>query len=235
MGGSGSHYMTADDDDDSRWVMKSTYFGGQAHAYLYLNETLSALIGREIGAPVPEPASLRLEPDQVRAFKPNFDAKDLVIFATARIDPSEPLSSAAVDAVDAAQPASIVVLDQLVWNTDRLGKPEHVLAESTGDGAWQLWAVDHGHTFCIQDTLDDSLLAAERVAQDPYDQLLRVVTRQTLEPIIEKALALGREGFERLIRMLPGEWIVQPDAPERLAQALERRAQALDKVLYVYV
>jgi hypothetical protein len=216
--------------------MKSTYFGGQAHAYLYLNEALSALIGRELGVPVPEPAALRLEPEQARAFKPQLEAKDLIIFATALIEPSEPLSSEAVDGADPAQPAGIVVLDQLVWNTDRAGKPEHVLAEAKDEGGtWQLWAVDHGHTFCIQDTLDESLLAADRIAQDPYDQLLRVVTREMLEPLVEQAKAIGREGFEELVRMLPEDWIIEADAPERLAQALDRRAQALDKVLYVHV
>ena len=56
-GGSGSHYATA--ADGSKWVLKSTYFGGQQHRYLYLNEALGALVADEIGAPVPQTAVMR--------------------------------------------------------------------------------------------------------------------------------------------------------------------------------
>jgi len=207
-GGSGSHYMTA--PDESRWVMKSTYFGAQGHKYLYLNEALSAVIGRNLGAPVPEPAVLRLEPEQAAVFKPNHAAGDLLIFATERIDPSESLSAEAIEAVDVSEPASIIVLDVLVWNVDRLGKPEHVLVQPPESGGWRLWAVDHGHTFSVRDALHDPDLHPELVPQEPYDQLLRPLRQHHVAPFIEKAQGWTREDYEGMIRSLPQEWIIEP-------------------------
>jgi hypothetical protein len=222
--------MTA--EGGSRWVMKATYFGGQQHKYLYLNEGLSALIGLALQVPVPEPAILRLEHEQARPFKSDASEADLVIFATERIEPVESLSSEAVDAVGVDPPAAITVMDQLIWNTDRHGKPEHVLAQQSDEHGWRIWAVDHGHCFSIQDTLQDADLHPERQTQDPDPLLARNLSADDLAPYMTRAAAFSEQDYEEMVRTLPAEWIIEPDAPNRLAKALCRRAEALERVLY---
>jgi hypothetical protein len=68
-GGSGSRYMTA--TDGTRWVMKATYFGGQSHRYLYLNEAVGASIAVGLGISVPKPAVLKLDLAQAQVYKAN--------------------------------------------------------------------------------------------------------------------------------------------------------------------
>lgn len=229
-GGSGSRFATA--TDGSKWILKSTYFGGQQHRYLYLNEALGALVAEEIGAPVPQAAVMRLTLEQARAFKVDANAAECVLFASERIDPCEPLSDEAVDGAAVPALASIVVLDQLIWNTDRQQKPEHVLARKRPDEAWDVWAVDHGHCFCVAHSLNDADLAPDRVAQPPWNWLTRRVSRADLEPLVEKATEVGAERYGALVGELPAEWVVETDTQKRLGDALARRAEALDGVLY---
>jgi hypothetical protein len=231
QGGSGSRYMTA--TDGSKWVVKSTYFGGQPHRYLYLNEALAVLIAQALGAPVPRIAVMKLTLEQAQAFKPAADESDRSLFACELIEPCEALSAEAVDGAEVKALAAITVLDQLTWNTDRNSKPEHVLARKRPyEDLWDLWAVDHGHCFSVRDSLDDGDLAPDRVAQPPWEWLTRRVSKSDLEPVLEAAQAISEESYKQMIAELPGEWIVQADAADRLTTALARRAAALEGVLY---
>lgn len=230
-GGSGSHYVTA--TDGSKWVLKSTYFGGQPHRYLYLNEALGALVAEALGAPVPRVAVMRLTLEQARVFKSDATEADGVLFASERIDPCEALSPEAVDGASTAALGSINVLDRLIWNTDRHGKPEHVLARKRPyEEAWDIWAVDHGHCFSVADVLSDNDLAADRVAQPTWEWLTRRLSRDDQAPFVERAQRIGVEGYASMIDELPSEWVVEPDARDRLAAALTARADALEGVLY---
>jgi hypothetical protein len=234
QGGSGSRYVTA--TDGSKWVVKSTYFGGQPHRYLYLNEALGALIAQALGAPVPRIAVMKLTLAQAQVFKPAALDSDRFLFACERMDPCEALSPEAVDGADLGSLAAITALDQLIWNTDRHGKPEHVLARKRPyEDSWDLWAVDHGHSFSVRDSLDAGDIAADRVAQAPWEWLTRRLSRGDLDPFIEKSRSISAENYKMMVAELPGAWIVEADTADRLAAALPLRGEALEGVLYPYV
>jgi len=148
-GGSGAHWVTA--ADATRWVAKATFFGGQQHKYLYLNEALTSLIAQRLGVGVPEPAALRLTAAQAEQFRQGLSDVERLVFASARIEPSEALSPEAARSADKLEVAGIIVFDTLIWNTDE--KPEHVLAQPQDDGTWRLWPVDRGHALAVADSL----------------------------------------------------------------------------------
>ena len=132
-----------------------------------------------------------------------------------------------MQAGDPAERAGIVVLDALVWNTD--DKAEHVLAEES-DGEWRLWPVDHANCLAIADSLQS--LPQTTAPFQPFNLLMENLSRTDIDPWIERAKSIGEEEYADMVRTLPSEWVIEPDAPERLAEALFRRAQALDQVLY---
>ena len=224
-GGSAPRYITA--SDGSHWVAKATYFGGQPHRYLYLNEAVCNMVADRIGVAVPTPAVLRLTPEQAEVFKPGHQEADRIIFASTRIEPAEALSPEAVRATLAETRAGIVVFDALVWNTD--DKPEHVVAERRDEG-WQLWPVDHGHCLAVADTLQS--LPTVDAPYNVFQLLADGVQKAHLAPWIERAREVEAEEFAEMVRSLPAEWVIETDAPERLAAALEKRAATLEQVLY---
>jgi hypothetical protein len=224
-GGSGAHWVTA--RDGSKWIAKATYFGGQPHRYLYLNEALAKLIAARLGVRIPRAAALRLTVEQAQALSAGRMPDDQVIFACERVDQAEALSPQAVRGSDPGERAGIVVLDALIWNTDN--KPEHVLAQPQ-NGGWQLWPVDHGHTLAVADALDALQNVDAPYAAFPL--LNEDLTRSDLDPWIERVRGFAQEDFAEMIRTLPQQWVVEPDAPERLAESLYNRAQRLEQVLY---
>jgi hypothetical protein len=226
-GGSQPRYMTA--RDGSRWVIKATYFGSHPHRYFYANEALASSIAGHVGVPVPRPAAVELSLDQARVFKADAQDEDCVIFGSERIEPAEALSATVADAVPASELASILVLDALIWNGDR--QAEHVLAQETDHG-WRVWAVDHANSLAVGDSLSQ-LQAAD--APCHAEQTMRErVARTDLEPWIEAVKAISEPEYTSMIEAFPAEWIVEPDAPKRLAEALSKRSQALEKVVYVH-
>ena len=228
QGGSGPHYMTA--TDGTKGVMKSTYFGGQSHPFLYLNEGLCALIALRLGVPVPEPYVLQLSLEQAHSFKPDATDADRFIFASQRIEPVEMLTPEIAAQADPRVLAGIVVLDALVWNTDR--KDEHVLAEASDEG-WRIWAVDHGHTLVMGDTLD-SLPDTDR-DHPPFALLSSRLSFSDLEPWLAAVDEVQPEDFVDLVRSLPEQWLRDSDAPQRLARALYCRTGFLEQGLRNHV
>jgi hypothetical protein len=224
-GGSGAHYVTA--SDGSKWVAKAPYLGSQPHRYLYLNETLSKLIAERLGVPVPGCAALNLTQAQADALRPDRSGNDRLIFACERIERPEAFSPEVARAVSEEERAGIAVLDALVWNTDN--KPEHVLAEQD-NGGWRVWPVDHGHTFAVADSLQS--LPQQDAPYPPFPLLNEGVTRTHLGAWIDRAKGIEQEEFTAMVRTLPPDWIIEPNAPEELAEALYKRRQNLDQVLY---
>jgi hypothetical protein len=224
QGGSGARWITA--PDGSKWSAKATYFGGHGHRYFYVNEALTKLIAERLDVRVPDSAALRLTPEQVEAFSPGRSEQDRVIFACRRID-GEALTPPVVQATAAADRAGIIVLDAAVWNTD--DKAEHVIAEES-TGEWRLWPVDHANCMSVADSL--ASLPQTDAPFQPFNLLMENVSRADINPWIERAKSIGEEEYADMVRTLPSEWVIEPDAPERLAEALFRRSQALDQVLY---
>lgn len=209
--------------------MKSTYFGGQHHQYLYLNEALSAQVAHRLEVNVPRIAVVRLSLEQARAYHAAADERDRPVFGIERVSQVEALTPDTAQASDPAEAAGIVVLDALVWNTDR--KAEHVLAQQLEMGDLRLWAVDHGHTFSVRNALDASDLDPDRDLA-PYDLLARRVTREHLAPFIDRAIGISHDEYVEMISAMPPEWVVEADAAERLGTALRDRAEALERVLH---
>jgi hypothetical protein len=180
---------------------------------------------------VPEPAIVELSEEQVRAYKPDApDERDRLIFGSLRIDPVEALSPDAARAASKEEIAAIIVLHALTWNGDL--QAEHVLAQEGQDG-WRLWAVDHANALAVSDSL--AALQGAEAAFQPLQMLAEQVGRGDLEPCVERAKEIAEEDYAEMVRALPAEWIIEPDAEALLARALYERAEALEKVVYVHV
>ena len=228
-GGSGSRYMTA--ADGTRWVVKAPIFGSQQHRYLALNEAVSAQTALAMGIPVPRPGVVPLTPEVCEHLAPGASLPVRFAFASELIVGSEPLGPTAASETDANVLAGIAVFDTLTWNTDR--KPEHVLARCE-DGRWSVWAIDHGHTLAVADTLTGALVPTQP-CNPPMDLLAQHLTEERLEPWISKAQSLDRADFSAMVSGLPAEWVVEPEAAATIADALHARARELAALLQPHV
>ena len=220
--GEAARVMTA--DDGSRWIAKSHVFGGQTHRYLALNEALCAQVALRIGVQVPEAAIGELSDEQLAAIAPTAPTSARQVFASRVVDGAEALSPEAASASSVSQMAGIIVLDALVWNTDR--KEEHVLTQPLGDGTFTLWAIDHGHTLATADSLA-GVLNVDQPPVAPPSLLADRVTTADLEPWVDAAQAITKREFASMVEPLPPAWVVEPDAAESLSHALYGRARVL--------
>lgn len=218
-GGSGARYMTA--TDGSQWVMKATFFGGQAHRYLYANEAVTAQIAHRMGVAVPELAVVELSEEQLRKFSSTAPETARTIVATRLIEPAEALTPPTAAASTRLDRAGIITLDYISWNSDE--KPEHVLAQRE-NGSWKLWPIDHGHTFAVADTLTGNL-DPNRPTSPPMPLLAQGVTLGDAQIWIDAAQSIQRSEFYGMVQQLPAAWVVEPDAPEILADVLVTRVR----------
>lgn len=220
QGGSGARYITC--TQGGHWILKATFFGGQAHRYLYLNEALSARVAWRLGIPVPTVAVVELSSEQLEAYSSTVPESARYVIASARVEPAEALSPAIVASTQRSERAGIVVFDAVVWNADR--KPEHVLATQGRDGEWRLAPIDHGHTFATADTIVGHLDLAAPLP--PRDALLcHGLTQTDILPWTNAAEDITRKEFYDMAQSLPAPWVVEPDAPDALADALVARVR----------
>jgi HipA-like kinase len=226
QGGSAARYITG--TDGGQWIMKAAFFGGQTHRYLYLNEALSAQVGWRLGVAVPTVAVVELDPEQLQTYSATVPESSRYVIASRRVEPAEALSPTTAAAAARSERAGIAVLDAIVWNTDR--KPEHVLAHRGTDGEWHLAPIDHGHTFATADTIVGHL--DPNASMPGRDALLHEgLTSADLLPWIEAAEDISRQEFYDMARSLPAPWVVEPDAPDALADALFARVRRVAEAL----
>jgi hypothetical protein len=220
-GGSGARVMTA--PDGVSWIIKSHFLGGQAHRYLCLNEAVSAQVALRIGVKVPTPAVLELSAEQLASFSSTATSADRFVFASEYLTHAETLSPSAAAEGDKSQLTGIAVLDCLICNTDR--KPEHILTARRDDDYWEFWAIDHGHCFAVSDTLTG--LSATQASPAPIPMVQPYLTEELAEPFLKAAEAIPRGEFAAMAAGLPAPWVIEPDAPETIADVLFARARHL--------
>jgi hypothetical protein len=205
------------------WIIKSHFLGGQAHRYLCLNEAVSAQIALRIGVNVPAPAVLELSTEQLASFSSTATTADRFLFASEYLTHAETLSPSAAADADKDQLAGIAVLDCLICNTDR--KPEHILTARREDDSWAVWAIDHGHSFAVSDTVTG--LSATQASPAPIPMVQPYVREELAEPFLAAAESIPRAEFAAMASGLPSPWVIEPDAPETIANVLFARARQL--------
>ncbi len=220
-GGSGARVMTA--PDGVSWIIKSHFLGGQAHRYLCLNEAVSAQVALRMGVSVPTPAVLELSAEQLASFSSTATSADRFVFASEYLRDAETLSPSAAADADKSQLTGIAVLDCLICNTDR--KPEHILTVKQEDDSWGILAIDHGHCFAVSDTV--SGLSATQASPAPIPMVQPYITEELAEPFLEAAESIPRAEFAAMASGLPDPWVIEPDAPETIADVLFARARQL--------
>jgi hypothetical protein len=208
--------------------MKASYFGGQQHRYLCLNEALCGQIARRLGVTVPDVAVVYLTLEQAQTYKPDAGEPERYVVASRLIERAEPLSPASAAGAETSEIAGIVAFDALIRNTDR--NEEHVLAQRRADDGWKLWAIDHGHTLATADTLTGSFDHLQPPIP-PIALLRQQIGSDDVRPWCESAAALPRLEYKKMVDALPGPWVVEPDAPDTLADILFQRAQNLAQLL----
>lgn len=223
-GGSGSRYIRSPEGD--RWVMKSHVLGGQEHAYLCLNEAVAFQLATRIGANVPRAAVVELSLEQLEVLEPSASPSARFMFASEFITGAEALSPSAASAVDPVELAGIVALDAVARNTDR--KPEHVLARERG-GAWDAFAIDHGHSMAVASTLSAFTASEPMVA--PMPLLQQHIGRADFGRARDAAGAIERREVVAMVEGLPTPWVIEPDGSATLADVLMVRLRDLDRLL----
>ena len=224
IGAGGSNARRILGTDGRQWVMKSNILGGQTHRYLCLNESVAAQIAMQIGLNVPEAAVIELDDLQLDALRPGTPTTDRFFFGSQLVEPAEVLSPSSAAGADSDQLAGIAVFDALIWNTDP--KPEHILVQQRHDGDWDVFPIDHGHVLAIADFIEGHL-PVDAPAQPPFDLIRPFVTNEAAEPWFDMLEGLRRSDLIAMARGLPAAWIPEPDAPERIADALVTRAGKL--------
>jgi hypothetical protein len=84
--------------------------------------------------------------------------------------------------------------------------------------------IDHGHTFATADTVVGHLDPSAPMPP-PQPLLGDGLTSADVLPWIGAAKEISRKEFYDMACALPGPWVVEPDAPDALADALVSRVR----------
>ncbi len=224
----GSLPAIVEGDDDGTYVLKFRGAGQGTRALIA--ELVSGELARSIGLPVPEivfatidPRMAKTEPDpEIQDLLRKSEGLNLALDYLPGSITFDPIVSKPIEG-KARLASSIVWFDALVTNVDRTAKNTNLLV-------WhrELYMIDHGATLIFHHAWDDY---HER-ARAPYKQfrehvLLRWAT-ELREADAELAPKLTRESVERVLALIPDDWL--GDEP-RFASIEEHRNGYRDYLL----
>jgi hypothetical protein len=194
-------------DDDGLYVLK--FRGAGQGPKALAAELIAGEIARAAGLRVPEIVLIALDPELARS-EPDPEIQEL-IRASAGINlgldylPGSVMFDPVAEKPDADLASSIVWLDGLISNVDRTARNTNMLM-------WhkQLWLIDHGAALYVHHAGGDFSARS----QDPFpaikDHVLLPLAsrlREADEVIPER---LPREALERIVGLVPREWIEEP-------------------------
>lgn len=201
-------------DDDGTYVLK--FRGAGQGPKALIAELVAGEIARLIGLRVPEIVFVELDARMAKT-EPDPEIQDLLrkseglnlaldyLPGSITFDPLVP--KAADIASDPRLASSIVWLDAFVTNVDRTAKNTNLLV-------WHrnLWLIDHGATLIFHHAWSDYL---ER-SRNPFAAIRAHVLlpwASAIEQVDEELAAkVTRSELERIVRLIPDEWL-DDDAP----------------------
>ncbi|HET7434740.1 MAG TPA: HipA family kinase [Thermoanaerobaculia bacterium] len=199
-------------DDDGTYVVK--FRGAGQGVKALIAELISGEIARVLGLRVPEIVFAQIDARLAKT-EPDPEIQDL-LRASAGLNLAldylpgsitfDPLAECA--AAIAKQPrlaSSIVWLDALVTNVDRTAKNTNLLI-------WHrnLWLIDHGATLIFHHAWSDYLERAKAPFARVSDHVLLPWANEILEVDADFAPLLTRDVVERIVALIPDEWLGEP-------------------------
>jgi hypothetical protein len=207
-------------DDDGLYVLK--FRGAGQGPKALAAELIAGEIARAAGLRVPEIVLIALDPELARS-EPDPEIQEL-IRASAGINlgldylPGSIMFDPVAEKPDADLASSIVWLDGLISNVDRTARNTNMLM-------WhkQLWLIDHGAALYVHHAGGDFPARS----QDPFpaikDHVLLPLASRLREADGTMPARLPREALERIVGLVPREWIEEPGA---YVDYLAKRLQA---------
>jgi hypothetical protein len=204
----GSLPAIVEGDDDGTYVLKFRGAGQGPRALIA--ELVSGELARTLGLPVPEIVFAQLDPRMAKT-EPDSEIQDLLrkseglnlaldyLPGSITFDPIVPRPIEGKTRLA----SSIVWFDALVTNVDRTVKNTNLLV-------WhrELYLIDHGATLIFHHSWNDDYLERARA---PYKQIREHVLLPWATEIAaidaELASKLTRDAIERVVAMIPEEWL----------------------------
>jgi hypothetical protein len=219
-------------DDDGLYVVK--FRGAGQGPKTLIAELVAGEIGRTLGLRVPDIVFVELDAALSKA-EPDPEIQDLLRSSAGLnvgldfLPGSLAFVPAAQSAIDPAFAAKVVWFDAYVMNVDRTPRNPNLL---TWHG--NTWLIDHGASLYVHHVTDDILSRAAAPFPQIADHMLLPFAAPLGRVSASLAASLPREEIERIVSVIPDDWILasrmgDPDAVRDrylafLQQRLERRS-----------
>jgi hypothetical protein len=208
-------------DDDGLYVLK--FRGAGQGPKALVAEVIVAALARAIDLPVPDivlidvdPALGRAEPDpeiqELIAASPGLNFGIDYLPGSMSFDPGVPSAPAPELA------AAVVWLDALAMNVDRTPRNPNLLV-------WheRLFLIDHGAALYVHHAEGGLAADAERPFAAIADHVLLPFASSIVEAHERLAPLVDEDAIEKVVGMVPGEWLAVPDERAAYAGFLRRR------------
>ena len=224
----GSLPAIVEGDDDGTYVLK--FRGAGQGVKALIAELVSGELARLLGLRVPEIVFAVVDERMART-EPDPEIQDLLrksvglklaldyLPGSITFDPLVERAAAIVGQPRLA--SSIVWLDALVTNVDRTAKNTNLLL-------WHrdLWLIDHGATLIVHHAWTDDPARAKNPFPQIRDHVLLRWAAELREVDDELPARLTREAIERVVSMIPEEWLEDEPGREAYVEYLMRRLEA---------
>jgi len=207
----GSLPAIVEGSDDGMYVVK--FRGAGQGVKALIAELVSGELARLLGLRVPEIVFVELDP-RIAKTEPDAEIQDLLrksaglnlaldyLPGSITFDPL--VARAAAVAAPPRLASAIVWLDALVTNVDRTAKNTNMLI-------WhrELWLIDHGATLIVHHAWDGDPARATGAFPQIREHVLLRWASELREVDAELSAMLTPEALERVVAMIPEEWLAE--------------------------
>lgn len=208
----GSLPAIVEGDDDGTYVLK--FRGAGQGPKALIAELVSGELARRLGLPVPEIVLVQLDPRMAKT-EPDPEIQDLLqrsaglnlaldyLPGSITFDPLVERHMTGIAAIA----SSIVWFDALVTNVDRTPRNTNLLV-------WHraIWLIDHGASLYFHHSIDGEVLARSRGAFPQIkDHVLLAHASELAAADAALSGILTAEIIDEVVRMIPEEWLDEPE------------------------
>ncbi len=198
-------------NDGFLYVMK--FRGAGQGPKALIAELIGGEVARELGLKVPELVFIQLDPAYGRS-EPDEEIQDL-LKASAGLNlglhylsgstPFDPV----VNSIDPKSASAIVWLDSYLANVDRTVRNTNMLIWNK-----ELWLIDHGAALYFHHSWDGFLSQSHRPFGQIKDHVLLAQAGELKETDASFRKKLTTEVIEKIVRLIPDEWLTDMDSTE---------------------
>jgi hypothetical protein len=230
-GASASHYFAC--NNGQVYVVKFN-LGGQDHTAV--NELLCCLLASELHLPAPHTALVHVS-EQLISVSDDLLQRKIppgVHVGTQRIndafdfdDPTAKNLPTGTTITNYPELPGVVVFDTWVMNSDRNNAGNNLLQNlQTEPPSFKYWMVDFGHSFMGPNWSPETIVQnkGNPLLMSPFQFVANAVTgAASFEPILTRLEQFEASRIRSMTSLIPGEWGLQGDSCETLAEFLRYR------------